>query len=307
MILLLLLVSVTAKIFGYYNVYIPSGNAPHARGIVAEQYKLLNESKLLQATELLTVNVISELEQHEIKLPFDAPNIKINFFKTGGEETSLNMLKAECASRASSVYYIHSKGSYTQTFENTVFRNALMTVIVTNWLECHKAIVNDNCDVCGLRFSPYPHAHFAGNFWWTHCGHINRLVPTNAFERFLSIDAPDCRDYSCGRQRCGYEHWVTSHPLTRAYDCLHNHEYVHSYEYLTDMKEFNCISAPRSHLTPHSIMSRLKHRFFHNYASGADSCQHTLAEYELIHPNVSLSDIGANTVGAWMQMCAKTR
>lgn len=294
-----------AAIFGYYNVYIPGENKEHALRIVDEQLNELRKSQLLKSSESLFVNVISPLPRNEFNMQLEDSNIVVNYAREGGEEITLNQIVANCAGKADLLYYIHSKGSFTQSQENTIMRRALMTAVVTNWPQCVAAITNDNCDVCGLRFSPFPHAHFAGNFWWSHCEHIARLVPTNAFAEFLPIDAPDCRDYSCGRRRCGYEHWVASHPLTRAVDCLSNHQYIHSYEYLDGMNEFKCMAAPRSHLSPHVIKQNLLHRFFHNYASGAESCQHTIAEYALVYPNVSLTEIAANTLGSWMQMCSR--
>lgn len=294
------------KIRGYFNVFVPEQNHVVALAIVKEQFGMIVRSQLLARSEQLTVNVVTKNEAAKSELPFAGDNVKVNFFSSGFEEVTLDMMQKDCVYRSESVYYIHSKGAYTQTHENTLMRHAMMNVVVSKWNECFLAIVQDKTDVCGLRFSPFPHAHFAGNFWWSHCAHIERLVPTATFSNFLSIDAPDCHDYSCGRRRCGTEHWVTSHPLTRTYDCLQNHEYIHSYEYLEDMNEFRCVPAPRSHLSPHAIKSRLKHRFFHNYASGAESCLHTLAEYNLIHPNVSLSELSVDTIGSWMQMCART-
>ena len=40
-----------------------------------------------------------------------------------------------------------------------------------------------DCDICGMRFSPTPHAHLPGNMFLARCGYISRLLPPEGFRR----------------------------------------------------------------------------------------------------------------------------
>jgi hypothetical protein len=276
--------------------------------IVGEQFDLLKSSNLLRVTSTLTVSIVTSVRPETLQLPFKdgVDNIKIRFFESGYEDLALSFMQNTCAAANSStaVYYFHSKGSLNEVHANTVLRGGLMQAIVGDWYGCYDAVASDRSDVCGLRYSPFPHAHFPGNFWWSHCAHISRLVPVNTFSTMLSFDDARCGDSTCGRLRFGSEHWVCSHPFTRPYDCLHNHPYIHSYVRLDHMKEFKCLAAPRPHIAP-SLMTKGDNRqFLHHYQTGAESCRHTLAEYGAVYSSVSLNDAPADTIAGWMILCA---
>ena len=50
---------------------------------------------------------------------------------------------------------------------------------------CVEAITEGarDCDICGMRFSPTPHAHLPGNMFLARCGYISRLLPPEGFRR----------------------------------------------------------------------------------------------------------------------------
>lgn len=103
-----------------------------------------------------------------------------------------------------------------------------MYIVVDRWHDCQRLVADDRCDVCGFRFSPLPHPHYPGNFFWTTCRHVARLLsPTALTVPSLPFDKPGCAEYMLGRGRFGNEHWITSSPQTRPTDCLHNHLYFH--------------------------------------------------------------------------------
>ena len=80
-------------------------------------------------------------------------------------------------------------------------------------------------DTCGLRMTPFPEPHYSGNFFWTRCGYVRKLVDPALYrdnatfrESFESVvKGPD---WCVGSGRYWAEHWVGSHPDILPADCL---------------------------------------------------------------------------------------
>ena len=90
---------------------------------------------------------------------------------------------------------------------------------------CVEAIAGGarDCDICGMRFSPTPHAHLPGNMFLARCGYISRLLPPEGFRRkmdalYRSLNVK--LGHLVGKGRWSSEHWPGSHPSVRACDVL---------------------------------------------------------------------------------------
>ena len=158
-----------SEIVAFYNIYAAGSNY---EAIIDEQINMMNSSGLLQRLEKVYYATSgSEGETFTIagekfeKLQFNGIS--------GSEEITLNLLHNYCESKPSSkVLYFHDKGSFHNNEGNRLFRRILNCFTLnTNCIE-----TLDNHDICGWRFSPIPHPHFSGNFWWARCDYVNKLV-----------------------------------------------------------------------------------------------------------------------------------
>lgn len=104
----------------------------------------------------------------------------------------------------------------------------------------------NTCNVCGTRFSPFPHHHMAGNMWTATCGYIRQLHRPDEFgekmetlmvdvlqhAKVSNIPKPTFQQYKdeyfVGRGRFAFEHWVGSHPSIRPCD-VYPGEYLCGY------------------------------------------------------------------------------
>ncbi len=75
---------------------------------------------------------------------------------------------------------------------------------------CVEAIAEGarDCDICGMRFSPTPHAHLPGNMFLARCGYILKLLPPEGFRRkmdalYRSLNVAKGYLVGKGRWLCG--------------------------------------------------------------------------------------------------------
>ena len=161
----------------------------------------------------------------------------------GTETVTLGELYKFCAAAppGASVAYVHNKGSFHASKKNTRFREMLMRALFHGCLVADQA----QCNVCGARFSPQPHAHMPGNMWIAKCAHVRRLRPPAGFAADMAAvaeaEAARCtarlaargrtssvllgKNNACrfpgpfmGTGRYAAEHWIASHPNSRPCD-----------------------------------------------------------------------------------------
>jgi hypothetical protein len=116
----------------------------------------------------------------KVRVPLRSPD------ETFFEAATLTMLKAFCDAPGRAphalVYYFHSKGV-------TRWHDPLKLRRVEDWRAfmeaalfeqpqgCLWSLLYNGSSTCGVNFSPDPHAHFAGNFWWARCDYVRTLPP----------------------------------------------------------------------------------------------------------------------------------
>ena len=140
----------------------------------------------------------------------------------GNEVITLHSLWEFCKKnpQTEKVVYLHSKGSFHPSPENTILRKFLTAGALSE--EC--ALVGTQCNVCSTRFSPLPHPHTSGNMWLARCDYIRNLINPLQFEETMnSIYSPRTNTAQCkrrqpwcvGLERYSAEHWVHSHPSVK--------------------------------------------------------------------------------------------
>ncbi|KAI9030505.1 hypothetical protein DFJ74DRAFT_748684 [Hyaloraphidium curvatum] len=219
-----------SQIVAFYNVYVP--NADHAFNIVSEQLRVLNDSGLAPLLDLITyVAIGAHAENLTLPLP-GSPIPPEKFHKaatlaSGSEGDTLERLYAFCKSNPDArTLYFHNKGSHTPLAENTNVRRAMDCAVLTP--RCLAAL--DRFDMCGLRATLYPLAHYSGNFWWARCSHIAALVSPRSYDERsfadrtqrarLNAGAGSCYTAWLGVDRYFYEAWLMSPPEFAPADCL---------------------------------------------------------------------------------------
>lgn len=302
---------VHALIFGYYNVYVqPGTGAANAFQIVEEQLNSLRTSGLWKATTKLTVHLVCAQADEErfvklLKLHDTAGDkVEIAIERAGDEVDCLEMLWQN-ARAPDFYYYIHAKGSFHPGASNTMLRRGLMNTVVDNWQKCFDILISDIGNVCGMRFSPYPHPHFPGSMWWTTGRYLNSLLWPRAFSSpGFPFDKPKCQPYSTGRERYGAEHWICGSPHCRPYDCLpENHKFIHSYVFLDGLVAATCKPAPRPEIT---IPESFDRDIFHCFGSKVGCCTQMDTEFKRTYPrHYAAASIRNGTLASFLLQCLK--
>jgi hypothetical protein len=100
----------------------------------------------------------------------------------GSEFETLGLLWNYCRdsphAENDTVVYIHNKGSFHPSKENTMFRRFITPGALSR--ECSE--MPPECNICSFRFSPLPHPHSPGNMWAARCNYIKLLLDPIKFE-----------------------------------------------------------------------------------------------------------------------------
>jgi len=198
--------------------------------------------------------------------------------RQGTEAVTLGELYKFCAAAppGASVAYVHNKGSFHPSENNTRLREMLMRALFHGCLVADRGL----CNVCGARFSPQPHAHMPGNMWIATCAHVRRLRPPAGFPADMAAvaeaEAARCtarlaargrkssvllgKNNACrfpapmmGTGRFAAEHWVTSHPNSWPCDVYDDGPYSFGYAALPPANE---LWQPKLHYVPQLDISR---------------------------------------------------
>jgi hypothetical protein len=160
-------VSTVRPITVFYNVYAHPDKGHGAQDIVKEQMRdLLPEHRVFVRS---------------IGSQFPIENItRIQHDQKGSEVETLGLLWNYCLEdhhADDTVVYIHNKGSFTPTKENTILRRLITPAALSR--ECSH--MPSSCNTCSFRFSPLPHPHSPGNMWAARCSYIKLLMDPRKF------------------------------------------------------------------------------------------------------------------------------
>jgi hypothetical protein len=110
--------------------------------------------------------------------------------------------------------YIHNKGSFSPTKENTILRRLITPAALSR--ECSH--MPSSCNTCSFRFSPLPHPHSPGNMWAARCSYIKLLMDPRKFKQNMSLLYPDKRKAYPEEVGTGRYSAVHSHPAVSPCD-----------------------------------------------------------------------------------------
>ena len=218
----------------FYNIYILNAEKKfRAMSIVKEQLAEQQKSQILASAELF-YTVIGYNATDEIQEECGKNCHLLQFAEQGDEGLTIQALFDYCLDHPDSlVSYLHDKGSLHPTPKNRHFRTMLTKAVFSDACQMIGKSNDDDdkwCNICGARFSPFPHMHMAGNMWTAPCSYIQRLIPPNQFGEKMEhlMDAVMQRakvptvpkptfqqyqdEYFVGRNRFAMEHWLGSHP-----------------------------------------------------------------------------------------------
>jgi hypothetical protein len=193
----------------FYNVYADPDHIDNAQDIVTEQMQhLLPEHRVFVRS---------------IGAQFPIENAtRIRHDQEGSESETLGLLWNYCRdsphTENDTVVYIHTKGSFHPSDENTMFRRWITPAALSR--ECSQ--MPPFCNICSFRFSPLPHPHSPGNMWAARCSYIKLLLDPTKFEwimeQFYTSNKMKESPPEIGTGRFAAEHWVHSHPASKACD-----------------------------------------------------------------------------------------
>ena len=233
----------------FYNIFSQLGGTAHAIAIVEEQLRAIRNSSFWPVDEIRFATIGDPELRGKVERVCDeigANCTHLGHTKRGSETRTLEPLRAFCTAHPdATVAYIHDKGSYHAVLNergrssNTVFRRGLMRGVFSS--ACVDAITRGvRCDICGMRFSPAPHAHMPGNMFLARCDYIAKLLPLPHFEQRMNAhyqgEKKTC-DWCVGSGRFASEHWVGAHPSIRPCDVLDS-KYAWAYHNLPDHKTY---------------------------------------------------------------------
>ena len=177
----------------------------------------------------------------------------LSYHKSGDEKLTLHYIWEYCQNVSDAeahdtkVVYLHPKGSFHNTTENTGMRQA--TTVAALSREC--ANLPDTCNVCSHRFSPVPFPHTSGNMWLARCSYIKTLVKPNKFESKINVLFRRHRGHNCkGKRRLAQEHYIHHGPEVQPCDLMNESWYTWNYDDRLSAKfERNLQPAPRFNYT----------------------------------------------------------
>jgi len=247
------------KISIFYNLYI--GNAtdiPRIQQLMSEQLSMRDP---LIHTPIYITTIGTTIDNDTLD-SFVYGNkakkndvVRLGHYQKGNELLSLESLWGYCSkdeNRQDAVVYLHSKGSHSNTMENTQLRlfltagalsqdcaNGLLPLATTGESNVRQQQLRQQrqrCNVCSTRFSPIPHPHTSGNMWAARCDYVAQLYQPSKFQQRMRRFHPTGSTPACiGRQRWAAEHWVHTHPAVEPCDLYSSKDFLFNYEHLPNL------------------------------------------------------------------------
>jgi hypothetical protein len=147
------------EIVGFYNLYEGKQTETFHR-VIAEQVGTLDSSGLMH--KIKTIYYVYFGQNY---FNFTVPSNSTKYVRSnasariGGEMNTLELLFKHCNNNPyDTVFYMHSKGTYSTHRFNTYLRWNLMKAL----MYCLNSTEWEDSDVCGLRFSPIPYPQMSG-------------------------------------------------------------------------------------------------------------------------------------------------
>lgn len=227
------------KLVGFYHIYLADDPGIWIN-MILEQFKVMEDSGLLDSLDELNINAIVKLDQRLplfdelIKLYYPKANVHFIINPTKDDTSMLNMVSDDdmpsenytmikIYERAKiencHILYFHSKGitsiiKHLKLNEMNLLRNYqywryyLNWGVLENWRDCVSALQNH--DVAGVNYFTYPAKHFSGAFWWANSNYIRKLPDPSTKEWWykLKSEASDHWLRNIASDRFRDEQWL---------------------------------------------------------------------------------------------------
>mmetsp|Transcript_15471 Transcript_15471/g.38523 ORF Transcript_15471/g.38523 Transcript_15471/m.38523 type:complete len:421 (+) Transcript_15471:66-1328(+) len=201
----------------FYNLYVSTeGNDEDVAAAASEKIRV--EKLVVDQLKQLDAHVHYPVYVNSIGQQLSIPGtVQLGHYVEGQETLTLHSLWNHCQhhrhQQNARVVYLHSKGALHDREENDILRS-FVTAGATS-PKCTNNLLADKCDVCSIRFTPFPHPHVSGNMWSARCQYIAQLPDPFVFADMMETVRrvkTARRDYHVGRRRFAVEHWVHSFP-----------------------------------------------------------------------------------------------
>ena len=233
----------------FYHLYIPdnaTGGVDKALSVLHEQIHQLGTSYLTNQTEfdvVLYFNTVGNLVPNLLSMMDNlcqeaavASCQHLNHIPAGTyEEVTHASMQSYCQRQPittaydAPLLYFHSKGAFRDhRGKQKQWRRNMLAAIAGP--QCTSAMTNstgrslDTCNVCGLNFLPVWQMIMAGNFFFTKCSYVRKLVDPVVYKRemirvteplgslgfSMNVFEPKCD--ALGASRWSPELWISSHP-----------------------------------------------------------------------------------------------
>jgi hypothetical protein len=161
----------TPFVFGFMHIAM-HGNW---KAIVNEQFVKLSSSGLYERTKRLFVTLLGASPED---FCFCTPKVQIIHTSSDFHEYELPTLKflhSFVQNHDGLVFYIHSKGVFSDSPQTRDWRHLMEHVVIERFRECMAYLKSH--DVCGANWLERPWPHFSGNFWWARASYVRTLTP----------------------------------------------------------------------------------------------------------------------------------
>lgn len=228
---------------GYYHTYLTDNSAVWS-SITMEQFKVMEDSNLIDELDVMSITAISQNDQrmekffnlcqsfgfrkldiYFIRNPIINDDMMLNGRESNGpavtEIPTFKRMWNDCQEEDNKVLYFHSKAmtAFGKFFspeqfdiekykQNVYWRHYLNWGALERWRECIKAL--DNHDMAGVNYREDPIQHYSGSFWWANSSHIRRLPDPETLDWWKDVqsNATDQWLRTCPI-RYKDEHWAT--------------------------------------------------------------------------------------------------
>jgi hypothetical protein len=289
----------------FYNLYVSPNNNKDNSDVSIE----------MERVKKLVIEQLSHLNpQHHYPVYVNSigqqltiPNTtQLGYFPKGQETLTLHSLWIHCQNHKdepnAKVVYLHSKGALHNHERNDRLRAFVTIGAVSD--QCTQSenktttttTTTQSCDVCSIRFAPFPHPHVSGNMWTARCQYIAKLRNPLKFERLME-KVPRVKTspqpYHVGRRRFAAEHWVHSHPSVKPCD-VYKGQFTSGYrgaKAILDLKrDLQLVEAPRFQLDYYRDDEKL------DYWTGLDA---RIEEYSELYSNQTTTPWPDDTWWGW--------
>lgn len=260
------------KISVFFNTFQKVNDTGTSYEVIYDQVKTLNQGLLKNST--VYYSRFGDLKLWPTTKCVNKGNrecVEIAAKEDGDESITLQHLYNFCTKNLNDrVVYIHSKGTYTHSWNNRILKKILMKAVSSE--ACLRDMGNNgmDCNTCSSQFAGFP-AHYPGNMWVADCDYISELIPPEDFEQKKSEVAqrmmnatkrivPDSteddrwktelddgtvltfktvakwmmdRPSWLGTQRYAMEHWLASSPRMKPCDAFSPKDGIPTFSYDT--------------------------------------------------------------------------